>query len=117
VNGQAAFDVDGRTEAQKRTDGYRLALVDRARQTGEQGAPIGDPDGYELATATILRLLAERDSITADDVQEANAIRSNAIGPAFRTLARAGRIRVVGHTTCRRPEAHGRIQRVWGRAP
>jgi hypothetical protein len=117
VNGQAAFDVDGRAEAQKRTDGYRLALVDQARKTGEQRARVGDPDGYALAFETIRRLLDEGGTVSADDVQEATPIRSNAIGSAFRLLAQTGEIVVVGYTTARSPEAHGRIQRAWGRAP
>lgn len=114
---QTALAFDARSWAEQRSDEYRASLASQARKTGERRARVGDPDGYALAVETIQRLLDEGATVSADDVQEATPIRSNAIGPAFRSLARAGEIVVVGYTTARRPEAHGRIQRVWGRAP
>jgi hypothetical protein len=117
MNGQAALDIDARSSNERYSDEYRASLATQAKASGQRRARAGDPDGYALAVATILRLLVDRDSITADDVQAASPIRSNAIGSAFGSLARAGRITCVGYTTARRPEAHGRIQRIWGRAP
>jgi hypothetical protein len=114
---QAAFEIDARSANERYADEYRASLAARTRHTGEQSARVGGPDGFALATATILRLLTERGTVTADDVEEDSPIRSNAIGSAFGALAREGRIAVVGYVNSRRPEAHGRIQRVWGRGP
>ena len=114
---QAALDFDARSWAEQRSDEYRASRAARTRQTGEQSARVGDPDGYALATETILRLLAGRGTVTADDVQDETPIRSNAIGSAFGALAREGGIVVVGYANSRGPAAHGRIQRVWGRGP
>ena len=114
---QASFDIDARSANERYADEYRASLAARARQAGDASARVGDPDGFALARQTILRLLAERGTVTADDVQEATPIRSNAIGSAFGSLAREGLIYVVGHGNSRRAAARGRIQRIWGPAP
>jgi hypothetical protein len=114
---QAALDFHSRSWAEKRTDEYRASLSQRAQSTALHAARIGDPDGHALAVRTIRRLIFERGTVTADDVQAETPIQSNAIGSAFAALSRAGEIRVTGYTTSQRPAAHGRIQRVWGRSP
>jgi hypothetical protein len=114
--GQAALPFDARSWAEKRADEWRASLRDRPKATGLKAARVGDPDGHELAIRTIRRLVAEHGTVTADHVQAITPIRSNAIGSAFAALSRAGELVVVGHTTSSRPAAHGRIQRVWGRA-
>jgi hypothetical protein len=111
---QAAFDIDGRSEAQKRTDAYGASLLERVTTTALRSARVGDPDGHDLAVRTIRRLLVEPGRVTAGDVQAATPIRSNTIGSAFSHLARAGEIRVVDYTTAKAPPAHSRLVRVWG---
>lgn len=113
---QAALDFDPRSWAERRADEYRASLAQQARATGLRAARVGDPDGHHQAIRTIRDLLIQQPTVTADDVQAVTPIRSNAIGSAFAALARAGEIRTVGYTTSQRPEAHGRIQRVWGAA-
>ncbi|HEX5937155.1 MAG TPA: hypothetical protein VFZ75_05625 [Actinomycetota bacterium] len=112
---QAALDLgDVRSPNERYADDYRASLRERASTTALQAARVGDPDGHELAVRTIRRLVAERGSVTADDVQAETPIKSNAIGSAFATLSCAGEIRVVGYTTAKAPQAHGRLVRVWG---
>lgn len=117
MNGeQAALDFDARSWAERRADEYKASLRERARDTALRSARIGDPDGHDLAVRTIRQILSEQPTVTADDVQRIATIRSNAIGSAFAALSRAGELVVIGHTTSKRPEAHGRIQRIWGPA-
>lgn len=116
MNGeQASLDLDPRSWAEKRSDEYRASLAELAATTGKQAARVGDPDGHALAIRTIRWLLAEQDTVTADDVQASTPIRSNAIGSAFAAMSRAGELAVVGYTTAKAPQAHGRLVRVWGR--
>ena len=111
---QAALDFDARSWAQQRSDDWRASLTEQAETTGLRAARVGDPDGHDLATRTICRLLTEQETVTADDVQAVTPIRSNAIGSAFAALSRAGEITVKGYTTAKAPQAHGRLVRVWG---
>jgi hypothetical protein len=111
---QASLDFDPRSWAEKRSDAYRTRLAEQARSTSLRAAGVGDPDGHDLAVRTICRLLTERETVTADDVQAVTPIRSNAIGSAFAALSRAGEITVKGYTTAKAPQAHGRLVRIWG---
>ena len=113
---QPALDFDARSWAEKRSDDWRASLTEQAKATGLRAARVGDPDGHELAVCTIRRLVSESGTVTADDVQAETPIRSNAIGSAFAALSRAGELVVIGYTTSQRPEAHGRIQRIWAAA-
>jgi threonine dehydrogenase-like Zn-dependent dehydrogenase len=111
---QTPFALDFRSDFEKWLDERRRDHANLAKATGIEAARTGDPDGHELAVRTIRRLVAEHGTVTADDVQAATPIRSNAIGSAFAHLARAGEITVVGYTKATRPQAHGRLVRVWG---
>jgi hypothetical protein len=119
MNGQAALDVDGRSEAQKRTDGYRLALAERAKETGQGRAVSADPDGFERASRAIRALAALGRPFDASDVRAwAGPFESpNVIGAAFSRARKAGLIRASGVTTAKAASRHGGLVRLWEGVP
>jgi hypothetical protein len=119
VNGQAALDIDGRSEAQKRTDSYRLTLAERAKETGQGRAVSADPEGFARASTAIQPLAALGPPFDASDVRAwAGPFESpNVIGAAFSRARKSGLIRASGVTTAKAASRHGGLVRLWEGVP
>lgn len=71
-----------------------------------------------IISVAILRESKWKDAFTAEDVREHLSKRGlwyppNMYGAAFNRAHRAGIIELSGYTIAKRPEAHGRLLRVW----
>jgi hypothetical protein len=89
---------------------YERDMRDRAADHGIRAAQIGDVAGYELACREIKSLAATKSPFTSNDISN---IGSNAIGAAFRQMARLGVIVAVGFTTAKSPASHAHLVREW----
>jgi hypothetical protein len=108
------WDNDSRRgEAQASLEDYRTGLTVAAREHGERGARIGDPDAFDAAVAAIREASFRYDEFTSDEVI---AFRGNELGAAFSYLRRQREITCVGFRVSKRPARHGGITRVWVRA-
>jgi hypothetical protein len=104
---------DSTAAAQATIDQFLEAESARARSAGQDRARVGDPDGFEGAQGAILAAIDEYGTASADDVVW--PVRGNELGAAFSALRKAGRIEAAGYAVSRRPQAHGRLLRVWRR--
>lgn len=84
---------------------------------GAEAARLGVHTSWRVAAeAAITDLAASGGEFDAEDVRErcgAMLGKESALGGCFRAAARTGLIVAVGFREARRPEAHGRILRVW----
>jgi hypothetical protein len=91
--------------------GYRDQVAERAKAAGLERARTGDPDAFKGAVQAIRDAAAEFGSFSADDLVWSS--RGPEVGAAFSALRKSGEIERCGYAVSRRPQAHGRLVRVW----
>lgn len=90
----------------------------RRRDRGQQAALLSSSVGWKaLAERAIAELAATGQPFTAEDLRERVGrplgSSDNCMGAVFGTAARAGIIEPIAYTQAKRPEAAGRVLRVW----
>lgn len=90
----------------------------RRRDRGIEAARHNTHPGFRLVVDRVIRQLADSgEEFTAETVRELAgdplASHPNALSAAMGAAAKAGLIGMVGAQTATRPEAHGRLIRVW----
>lgn len=90
----------------------------RRRDDGMRAVRHNTHTGWRLLVDRVISdLAAAGREFTAEDVRERSGhplgSHDNALGAAMAAAARAGIIETVGYEQATRPEAHGRILRVW----